>query len=171
MSAKVYRYTGSETNPLNLWRSLNLPSDAWWFGWSETEMHLPQRLSGDLPHAEWERLSIFNGEAELRTFSRGSKTTTLLLTETFEPQGEWQLCAKFPECVPTQHILLGDPPRSGGETSRLLDVAYPAVFDYGIQLAPSRDRRSRVVAHACYYYDAVKRLRYVRYTGIDSYTW
>jgi hypothetical protein len=171
VQAKVYHYTGSETNPLSLWRSLNLLSDAWWFGWSETEMHLPQRLEGDLPHADWERLSIFNGEAELRMLSRGSETLTMLLTESIEPSGEWSLCGQYPECVATQHILLGDPPVSGGKTSRLLDVAYPAVFDYGIELAPSGEKRNRVVAHTQYYYDEAHRLRYVRYAGIDSKTW
>lgn len=171
MQAKVYRYTGSETNPLSLWRSLNLLSDAWWFGWSETEMRLPQPLSGDLPNADWERLSIFNGEAELRLLSRGRETMAVLLTESIEPPGEWSLCEQYPKYVSTQHILLGDPPVSGGKTSRLLDVAYPAAFDYGIELAPSGDKRSRVVAHAHYYYDEAHRLRYVRYTGIDSKTW
>lgn len=171
MSGKVYRYTGEATDPLQLWHSLNLLSDAWWFGWSETEMYLPQRLNGNLPNTDWERLSLFNGEAELRLLHRGGRGVILLLTETVEPQGEWSLCEQYPECETTQHILLGDPPISGGETSRLLDVAYPAVFDYGIALAPSANRRNRVVAHTRYYYDPEHRLRYVRYAGIDSKSW
>lgn len=171
MQAKVYRYTGGATDPLSLWRSLNLLGDAWWFGWSETAMYLPQPLNGDLPNADWERLSLFNGEAELRLLGRGGKGVFLLLTETLEPQGEWSLCEQYPHCETGQHILLGDPPVSGGKTSRLLDVAYPAVFDYGIELTPSANKRNRVIAQARYYYDAEHRLRYVRYEGIDSKSW
>ncbi len=171
MQAKVYRYTGGITAPIDIWRSLNLQGDAWWFGWSETEMHLPQRLNGDPPSADWERLSLFNSEAELRFLGRGGKSIVLLLTETVEPQGEWSLCEQYPKCKEAQHILLGDPPASGGETSRLLDVAYPAAFDYGIPLAPSTNKRNRVIAHTRYYYDAEHRLRQVRYVGINSNSW
>lgn len=166
MQGKVYRYIGTESAPFQIWRSVNPSGEAWWFGWSETEMCLPQRLNGNLPDAEWERLSIFNDAAELRILSRGNKTT-ILLTETMELSGEWSLCERYSECESSQHMLLGDPPVSGGKTSRLLDVAYPASFDYGIELAPSTDRRHRVVAEVRHYYDDAHRLRYVRYAGIN----
>ncbi len=171
MQAKVYRYRGETNSLFDIWRSLNLLSDAWWFGWSGTEMHLPQRLHGNPPDADWERLSLFNGEAELRLLQRGGKGVILLLTEILEPQGEWNLCEAYLQCEDTQHILLGDPPASGGATSRLLDVAYPAVFDYGVELAPSANNRSRVIACVRHYYDAEHRLRYVRYVNIDSKSW
>ncbi len=171
MQAKVYRYTGEATAPIELWRSLNPQGNAWWFGWSETAMYLPQPLNGDLPNADWERLSLFNCKAELRLLGRRGKSVIMLLIEDDEPRGEWRLCEEYSQCKCAQHILLGDPPASGGETSLLLDVAYPAVFDYGIALAPSADRRNRVIAHVCYYYDAEHRLRYVRYAGIDSKSW
>lgn len=178
MQAKVYHYTGSETNPLSLWRSLNLLSDAWWFGWSETEIRLPQPLSGDLPHADWERLSIFNGEAELRLLSRGSKTATILLTESIEPPGEWSLCEQYPKYVSTQHILLGAPPKPKDNeqssveagTHILVDMAYPVKFVYGedIKLVAGRIKM-RIIAEVYHYCDRESRLRLVRYRNIKRH--
>lgn len=172
MQAKVYRYTGGAIAPLELWRSLNLLGDAWWFGWSETEMYLPQRLNGTLPDADWQRLSIFNNEVELRLLLHNNSPTILLLTEQSPLlPNEWRVCEEYPEYDEAQHILLGDPPVSGGKTTRLVDVAYPTVFDYGVELAPSSAKRNRVVAQVRYYYDSAHRLRYIRYAGVDTYSW
>lgn len=171
MPAKVCRYTGELTDALQIWQSLNLSGDAWWFGWSETQMYLPQRLHASLPQADWQRLSLFNSEAELRLLQHNLSITILLLTEHLTPpSSEWQVCEEYPACIEAQHILLGDPPASGGRTTRLVDVAYPTVFDYGIELEPSPTERHRVVALVRHYYDSVHRLRYTRYAGIDTYT-
>ncbi|MDM7460421.1 MAG: hypothetical protein P3X24_002050 [bacterium] len=174
MLGRVYRYTGGLTDPVQVWQSLNLNNGAWWFGWSETQMYLPQRLNASLPQIDWQRLSLFNSEAELRLLTHAPHTTILLLTEQTDlntPDSEWPLCEECPSSDKAKHILLGDPPLSGGRTSRLIDVAYPTVFDYGIELEPSRAKRHRVVALVRYYYDSIHRLRYIRYAGIDTYSW
>ncbi|MFN3690257.1 MAG: hypothetical protein ACK4UU_04945, partial [Fimbriimonadales bacterium] len=96
----------------------------------------------------------------------------LLLTEHLTPpSSEWQVCGEYPQCTEAQHILLGDPPARGDTTTRLVDIAYPTVFDYGIPLAPSSAKRHRVVAQVRFYYDSAHRLRYTRYAGIDTYSW
>ncbi len=167
MQGKVYRYTGAETNPLALWRSLNLPDEAWWYGWSETAMYLPNRLGGDLPDADWEWLSLFCEQAELRLLARGGKPVLLLLTESATPSDEWHSCGEYATDEAT-HLLLGDPPRSAeGETTALADIAYPSVFDYGVSLAPSGEATRKVVARTRHYYDSLKRLCYSRYISID----
>lgn len=168
MQGRVYHYTGAETNPLALWRSLNLEGDAWGYGWSGTAMYLPNRLEGDLPDADWERLSLFCEQAELRLLARGGKPIMLLLTESVTPSGEWHSCGEYETCA-GMHLLLGDPPKStGSETTTLADVAYPSVFDYGVSLAPSREATYRVVAHTRHYYDSLKRLCYIRYASIST---
>lgn len=175
MQAKVYRYTGGITAPIDIWRSLNLQGDAWWFGWSETEMHLPQRLKGDPPNADWERLSLFNSAAELRFLGRGGKGVILLLTETIEPQGEWSLCGEYLLGEPTLHILLGDPPKQRNRdislvedsTHVLVDLAYPVQFIYDNKLRLIAGRvRMRVVMEVYHYYDTESRLRFVRYYNV-----
>lgn len=169
MQGKVYRYIGSETAPLQLWRQVSQSGEAWWFGWSETEMYLPQRLNGTLPNADWERLSLFNADAELRIFSQGTKIITLLLTEGIDLSGDWNLCEQYPKCDEGKHILLGDPPKSAaGPTTRLYDVAFPTAFDYGIELSPHKDKIQKVVLQVRYYYDSAHRLRSVRYAGINK---
>lgn len=153
MQGRVYRYTGAEMNPLALWRSLNLAGEAWWYGWSETAMYLPNRLEGDLPDADWERLSLFCEQAELRLLARG-KPVVLLLTESLTPSDEWRSCGEY-ETREETRLLLGDPPKSAGsETTALADVAYPSAFDYGVSLAPSREATRKVVARTRGYYDS-----------------
>lgn len=172
MPGRVYRYTGGVTDPVQVWQSLNLNDGAWWFGWSETQMYFPQRLNASLPQTDWQRLSLFNSEAELRLLQHNLSKIILLLTENFAPPStEWQVCEEYPEFTEAQHILLGDPPASGGRTTRLVDVAYPTVFDYGIELEPSPTKRHCVVALVRYYYDSIHRLRYIRYAGIDTDSW
>jgi hypothetical protein len=87
-----------------------------------------------LPNEPWERLSLFNAQAELRMLSRGGKPALLLLTETLEPPHDaWEACGEY-DAEERMHILLGDPPkRARGETTQLAEVAFPAVFDYGIR--------------------------------------
>jgi hypothetical protein len=167
MQGKVYRYTGAPDDPLAVWNRLGLTGETYWFGWSETTLHLPNRLTAHLPNESWERLSMFNAQAELRMLSRGGKPALLLLTETLEPPHDaWEACGEY-DAEERMHILLGDPPkRARGETTQLAEVAFPAVFDYGIGLTPSRDATRKVVADARYYYDAERRLRYIRYAGI-----
>ncbi len=175
MQGKVYRYIGSETAPLQLWHSVSQSGEAWWFGWSETAMHLPQKLPATLPQEDWERLSIFNEHAELRLLNLSAEPTILLLTEQVQPSpDQWQPCAESyevdrDEVNRAQHILLGDPPKSaGGETTQLADVAFPRMFDYGVSLQPSQQNTHKVVLKVRYYYDAAHRLRYVRYVGISK---
>jgi hypothetical protein len=168
MQGKVYRYKGAPDDPLAVWNGLGLTDSARWFGWSETALYLPNPLPNALPDEPWERLSLFNAQAELRMLSRGGKPALLLLTETLEPPDDaWEACGEY-DAEERIHILLGDPPkRAGGATTQLAEVAFPAVFDYGIPLAPSRNPiRKKVVADARYYYDAERRLRYIRYAGI-----
>ncbi|CUU10632.1 hypothetical protein GBSOP10_10746 [Armatimonadetes bacterium GBS] len=168
MQGRVYRYTGGEANPLALWQSLGLPGDIWWYGWSETCLYLPNRLSGSLPEADWERLSLFCEQAELRLIAGGGKPFFLLLTESDLTASNWELCGEY-HAVESRHILLGDPPQSaGGATTTLVDVAYPTTFDYGIPLALSAKNTSKVVAVVRRYYDTSMRLRYTRYTAIQK---
>ena len=167
MQGKVYRYTGAPGDPLAVWNGLGLTDSARWFGWSEARIYLPNPLPDTLPDEPWERLSLFNAQAELRMLSRGGKPALLLLTETLEPpHNAWEACGEY-DAEERMHILLGDPPkRARGETTQLAEVAFPAVFDYGIPLAPSRNPIRKVVADTRYYYDTERRLRYIRYAGI-----
>jgi len=169
MQGKVYRYRGAPDDPLAVWNGLGLTDSARWFGWSEARIYLPNRLPDTLPDESWERLSLFNAQAELRLLARGGKPTLLLLTETLEPPHDaWELCREYDAEV-RSHILLGDPPKSArGETTQLAEVAFPAVFDYGIELTPSRDATRKVVADTYYYYDTERCLRYIRYAGIHT---
>jgi len=164
---KVYRYRGAPDDPLAVWNGLGLTDSARWFGWSEARIYLPKPLPDTLPDESWERLSLFNAQAELRLLARGGKPALLLLTETLEPPHDaWEPCGAYDakQCI---HILLGDPTRSAGsKPTELAEVAFPAVFDYGIPLAPSRDATRKVVADTRYYYDTEHRLRYIRYAGI-----
>mgnify|MGYP000063348152 FL=1 len=167
MQGKVYRYRGAPDDPLAVWNGLGLGDSARWFGWSEARIYLPNPLPDTLPNEPWERLSLFNAQAELRLLARGGKPTLLLLTETLEPPHDaWEPCGAYDakQCI---HILLGDPTKSAGSKStELAEVAFPAVFDYGIPLAPSRDATRKVVADTFHYYDTEHRLRYIRYAGI-----
>ncbi|GIV07525.1 MAG: hypothetical protein KatS3mg017_0727 [Fimbriimonadales bacterium] len=173
MQGKIYRYKWDNANPQALWDALGVQGEAWWFGWSETEMYLPQRLNGTLPDADWERLSLFNEHAELRLLKLDTELTLLLLTEQGEPpSNEWQPCAESYEVHSTHHILLGDPPKSaGGETTQLADVAFPRMFDYGIALQTSKQNTHKVVLKVRYYYDAAHRLRFVRCAELDKHSW
>ena len=101
--------------------------------------------------------------------SRGGKPALLLLTETLEPPHDaWEACGEY-DAEERIHILLGDPPkRARGETTQLAEVAFPAVFDYGIGLTPSPNAIQKVVADTRYYYDTERRLRYIRYAGIKK---
>lgn len=169
MQGKVYRYRGAPDDPLAVWNGLGLGDSARWFGWSEARICLPNPISGALPDEPWERLSLFNAQAELRLLARGGKPALLLLTETLEPPHDaWEPCGAYEakQCI---HILLGDPTRSAGsKPTELAEVAFPAAFDYGIELTPSRDATRKVVADTFYYYDTEHRLRYIRYAGIHT---
>jgi hypothetical protein len=167
VQGKVYCYTGAPDDPLAVWNGLGLTDSARWFGWSEARIYLPSPLPNALPDEPWERLSLFNAQAELRMLARGGKPALLLLTETLEPPDDaWEPCGEY-DAEERMHILLGDPPkRARGETTQLAEVAFPAVFDYGIALTPSPNAIQKVVADARYYYDPERRLRYIRYAGI-----
>jgi len=164
---KVYRYRGAPDDPLAVWNGLGLTDSARWFGWSEARIYLPNSLPDTLPDEPWERLSLFNAQAELRLLARGGMPTLLLLTETLEPPHDaWEPRGEY-HAERHTHILLGDPTKSAGsKPTELAEVAFPAVFDYGIELTPSRDATRKVVADTRYYYDTERRLRYIRYAGI-----
>ncbi|GIV09248.1 MAG: hypothetical protein KatS3mg019_1339 [Fimbriimonadales bacterium] len=173
MQGKVYRYIGSETAPLQLWHSVSQSGEAWWFGWSETAMHLPQKLPATLPQEDWERLSIFNEHAELRLLNLSAEPTILMLTEQVQPSpDQWRPCAESYEADSAQHILLGDPPKSaGGATTQLADVAFPRMFDYGVPLQTGKQNTHKVVLKVRYYYDAAHRLRFIRCAELDKHSW
>jgi len=168
MQGKVYRYTGAPDDLLAVWNGLGLGDSVRWFGWSEARIYLPNPLPDTLPNELWERLSLLNAQAELRLLARGGKPT-LLLTETLEPPHDaWEPCGAY-DAEERIHILLGDPTkRAGSKPTELAEVAFPAVFDYGIPLALSRDATRKVVADTYYYYDTERRLRYIRYAGIHT---
>ncbi|MGQ9658128.1 MAG: hypothetical protein ACUVV1_09525 [Fimbriimonadales bacterium] len=165
----MYRYRGAPTDPLVVWNDLGVAGETRWFGWNEAILCLPHRLAEIAPSKALDYLRLFNAQAELRLLTQGGKPTLLLLTEEIQPPSDtWEQCGVY-DSEAQQHILLGDPPKSArGETTQLVDVAYPITFDYGVPLAPSRERLRKVVAHTRYYYDTERRLRYIRYATISS---
>ena len=64
MQGKVYRYKGAPDDPLAVWNGLGMTDSARWFGWSEARIYLPNPLPNALPDEPWERLSLFNAQAD-----------------------------------------------------------------------------------------------------------
>jgi hypothetical protein len=168
VQGKVYRYTGAPNDPLAVWNGLGLTDSAHWFGWSETALYLPNPLPNALPDEPWERLSLFNAQAELRMLSRGGKPALLLLTETLEPPHDaWEACGEY-DAEERMHILLGDPPKRARRRRPPNWQRSPSPLcsttASGLRPAPRPFRK--VVADTRYYYDTERRLRYIRYAGI-----
>lgn len=147
-------------------------ANAHWFGWCETELRLPRRLSDatEAFAAGWDVARIFTACAELRAQRRGDTRITLLLTEnaTLTTQLE-KLFNVVPHTftVESSHrILTGTKPKKPVRkgSAALIEVAYPRELDYDI--APVADKQMLVAEVRCYY-DEVHRLKFVRYCNIS----
>jgi hypothetical protein len=154
-------------------------ADALWFGWHETEISLPRRLTNvneqDALAAHWDVARIFTNSAELRVQRRGDTRLTLLLTENATLESQLQndfavLKTAFKNVVDGYRLLAGEKPKKsiGRNTTALIEVRYPRELDYDVgQVA---NYGEMLVANVKCYYDDVQRLKFVRYCHIRPQT-